>query len=42
MQLSSFPLTNTVWTIRVRHKLKEELIENVRGFGYVMKKGEDA
>lgn len=26
---------------RVRHKLKEELIENVRGFGYVMKKGED-
>lgn len=27
---------------RVRHKLKEELIENVRGFGYVMKKAENA
>lgn len=25
---------------RVRNKLKEHLIENVRGFGYVMKKGE--
>lgn len=24
---------------RVRHKLKEELIENMRGFGYIMKKG---
>lgn len=23
---------------RVRHKLKEELIENIRGFGYVMKR----
>lgn len=25
---------------RVRSKLKEDLIENVRGFGYIMKKGE--
>ncbi|MEW5832765.1 MAG: response regulator transcription factor [Campylobacterota bacterium] len=25
---------------RVRQKLKEELIENMRGFGYIMKKGE--
>lgn len=24
---------------RLRHKLKEELIENMRGFGYIMKKG---
>ena len=23
---------------RVRHKLKEELIENIRGFGYIMNK----
>ena len=27
---------------RVRHKLKEELIENVRGFGYIMRKIENA
>ncbi len=26
---------------RVRNKLKEDLIENVRGFGYIMKKGEN-
>ncbi|MCD6258820.1 MAG: response regulator transcription factor [Helicobacteraceae bacterium] len=26
---------------RVRHKLHEELIENVRGFGYLMKKAEN-
>ncbi|MDX9966848.1 MAG: winged helix-turn-helix domain-containing protein, partial [Sulfuricurvum sp.] len=25
---------------RVRQKLKEELIENMRGFGYIMKKGD--
>lgn len=27
---------------RVRHKLKEDLIENVRGFGYIMKRKEVA
>lgn len=27
---------------RVRSKLKEELIENIRGFGYTMKKAEHA